>query len=67
MQTAEVLTGEEVVPQKQHAVVVDIKTGFQPLPELVSDHEGNQYCPQTGQILFCNRVPTNRNLLYDTF
>ncbi len=57
---------EEVVPQ-QHAVVVDIKTGFPPLPELVSDHDGNQYCPETGQMLFCHRVFQSGNLLYDTF
>ena len=59
---------EEVVPQKhEHGMVVDIKTGFPPLPELVSDSNGNQYCPETGQMLFCHRVSTNRNLLYDTF
>ena len=67
-QTAQAVlsTNEEVVPQ-QHGLVVDIKTGFPPLSNLVGDCYGNQYCPHTGQILFCHRVPTNGNLLYDTF
>lgn len=66
MHTAALKQEEEVVPQKE-AKVVDLVTGFQPLPKLVSDHEGNQYCPETGQILFCHRISKNRNLLYDTF
>jgi hypothetical protein len=65
LQTAGVLREEEVVPQE--AKVVDLITGFEPLPKLISDSDGYQYCPKTGQILFCHRVPTNGHLLYDTF
>jgi hypothetical protein len=61
-------TGEEVNEAPEGLVVsFDKKYDKPEKKELISDCYGNLKCPDTGQILFCHRVPSNLRMLYDTF
>lgn len=48
-------------------LVVSFDKNYEQPRELKSDCYGNLYCPDTGRMLFCHRIPSNLGMLYDTF